>query len=63
MNEDRLDKVLTGMFRRVSVDELAKSRLKKRLFGEAELSDDDLSQVAAAGNPAELKRKGNIYKR
>ena len=54
MEEEKINRVLPLMFRRVKVPEKAKSELKERLFGGTALSDDDLFHVAAAGDLADL---------
>jgi len=57
MDEERLNRVLPLVFRRVKASEQAREKLRQRLFGAAELSDDDLMLVAAAGEFAEQSRK------
>jgi hypothetical protein len=57
MDDEKLDQVLPLMFRHVPVNELARTRLKQRLFGGTALSDDDLSSLAAAGDPNEQDNK------
>jgi hypothetical protein len=57
VGEERLSSLLPRLFRQTPIDELAKARLKQRLFRGAELSDDELSSVASAGDMAELQRK------
>lgn len=61
MGEERLnqklDQIMPLVFRQAPVDELAKSRLRQKLFQGAELTDDALSSVAAAGNANVLRHK------
>ena len=57
MSEERLDKILPLMFKRIRASEQAKANLKKQLFSNAALSDDELSLIAAAGHPAERNLK------
>ncbi len=62
MDIERLEKILPLMFSGVRVDEQAKANLKQRLFRSAELSDDELTSVAAAGDPVKLNRKTQLEK-
>ena len=55
MDEDRLDRVLPLMFRKVKIPLRAKEKLRHQLFGAAELTDDDMGYVAAAGDATEQK--------
>jgi len=57
MDEEKLNRVLPLMFRHVEAPRQAKEKLRQRLFGAAELSDEDLFFVAAAGDLAEQARK------
>jgi len=57
MNEEKLERILPLMFQRVKAPRKAREELRQRLFGAAELSDDDLLFVAAAGDLAEQARK------
>ena len=53
MTEEKLNRVLPMMFRRVKVPPRAKEELRCRLFGVSgaiALSDNDLSYIAAAGD-------------
>ncbi|MCL2078567.1 MAG: hypothetical protein FWH17_01845 [Oscillospiraceae bacterium] len=50
ISEDRLTHVLPLVFRKVTIPLWVKERLKYQLFGKAELSDDDMCYVAAAGD-------------
>jgi hypothetical protein len=59
MNEEAIRRALPLVFREVKIPERAKSELRQRLFGGNQLSDDDLSLVAAAGDPAEQAAKNN----
>ncbi len=61
MGEERLnqklDQIMPLVFRQAPVDELAKSRLRQKLFQDVELTDDALSSVAAAGNANARRHK------
>ena len=57
MDEEKLNRVLPLVFRRAKASRQAAEKLRQRLFGAAELSDDDLTLVAAAGDFAERPRK------
>jgi hypothetical protein len=57
MDEEKLNRVLPQVFRRVKVNQKAKEALRQKLFGAAELSDDALSLVTAAGDLAEQAQK------
>ena len=61
MDEDRLNRVLPLMFRKVKIPLRAKEELKAQLFGAVELSDYDMGYVAAAGDTAETKRKNDKH--
>ena len=57
MDEKKLNRVLPLVFRQVKPPRQAAEKLRQRLFGAAELSDDDLLFVSAAGDVAEQSRK------
>ncbi len=57
MSEERLDKILPLMFKRIRIGEQAKANLKQQLFRNIALSDDELSLIAAAGDPAQRNSK------
>ena len=57
INEEKLDQVLTLMFHQVKVPEHAKTKLRARIFGSPELSDEELGLVAAAGDPAQWEKQ------
>ena len=59
MSEERLEKILPLMFKRIRASEQAKANLKQQLFSNIALSDDELSLIAAAGHPAERNRKSH----
>ena len=61
MNEEKLNRILPLMFRQVKAPRQAAEKLRQRLFGAAELSDDDLMLVAAAGDFAERPRKNENH--
>lgn len=44
------------MFKQVRVNELARAGLRQRLFGSAQLTDDALHYVAAAGDSSRPKQ-------
>ena len=50
MKNEKLERVLPLMFRQVKIPEDAKAKLKERLFGNYEISDNDMGFVAAAGD-------------
>ena len=51
IDDNKLKKALPLLFKNVKVPTDAKAQLRKQLFSRQELSDDDLSYVAAAGTP------------
>jgi len=57
MNEENRRSVLPLMFRQVKASREAKEELRCQLFGITELSDDELTIVAAAGAPEEKELK------
>jgi len=57
VDEEKLNRVLPLMFQSVKAPLQAKKKLRQRLFGVAELSENDLLLVAAAGDFAEQARK------
>jgi len=57
MDEKKLSRVLPLVFHQVKAPRQAAEKLKQRLFGTTELSDNDLLFVAAAGDFAEQSRK------
>ena len=50
MKDEKIERVLPLMFRQVKISKDAKAKLKKRLFGNYEISDNDMGFVAAAGD-------------
>ena len=50
IDDKKLNHILSLMFRQVNVPQKAKEKLKERLFGRQELSSEELSYIAAAGN-------------
>jgi hypothetical protein len=65
MNDEMIIRVLPLLFRHTHVPKNAKERLRARLFRNNRnnaLSDDDLSFVAAAGDPAETMRQAEQIK-
>lgn len=62
MREERLEKILSSMFKQFPVDELARERLRRELFESAALSDDDLWYVAAAGDAHVQSQPSNLFK-
>ena len=57
MNEEKLNRVLPLMFREVKIPGRAKEELRRQLFKQRELTDDELDFVAAAGDLEEQARK------
>ena len=57
MKDEKLERVLPLMFRQIKIPEGAKAKLKARLFGNYELTDDDIEFVAAAGDLTEREQK------
>jgi hypothetical protein len=57
MDENKLERILPLMFKKVKIPLRAKDDLRRRLFGAKELSDDEMGYVAAAGDAVERKRK------
>jgi hypothetical protein len=51
MTEERAGKIIPLMFKNVKISKKAKNELRSQLFYKTELSDDDLTYVAAAGAP------------
>jgi hypothetical protein len=60
MNDEKIDRVLSQMFRKMKIPKEAKEELRTRLFKTPELSGDDLNFIAAAGEPAEQNNKNEL---
>jgi len=55
MSDEKLDRVISLLFKQTKAPEGAKDKLKQRLFCATELSDKDLHIVTAAGDLASQK--------
>ena len=62
MSEEKINRVLPLIFKRVKVPRQAKEELRRRLFQKDELTDEQLSLAAAAGNLTEQTEQQKILK-
>ena len=61
MSEEKINRVLPLIFKRVKVPRQAKEELRRRLFQKEELTDGQLSLAAAAGDVEEQELKKGGY--